>query len=285
VLDAIFYHPSTVARNPLYLLKIWDGLSSYGGFVGAVVGSLAWGYYRRQKVLGYIDITVSAMPLAWVFGRAGCSVVHDHPGVLSDFWLAVRFPPHELMKSVEWGPPFVGRFDLGFLEFLLTIPLAVAVAVLWRRKLDRPNGYYISVVCLAYAPVRFVLDFLRLGADAPVLGGDPRYGGLTPAQWASAALFATAAVVLVRMYRTPPSSEPALAAAGPVADEPPADEPPADEPPADEPAASTPPAGAPSAPSSDSAHEPASSGPAEAGPGAGAPAAERVERDDPPSTR
>jgi phosphatidylglycerol:prolipoprotein diacylglycerol transferase len=205
VFDAIFYHPETVARNPLYLLKIWDGLSSYGGFAGAVIGSLAWKYYRRQKVLGLIDITVSAMPLAWVFGRAGCSVVHDHPGILSDSWLAVRFPPRQLLSTVDWihwGPPFIGRLDLGLLEFLLTIPLAIAVAVLWKRNPNRPDGYYIAVVCLSYSPVRFVLDFLRVSPEVAVLGADPRYGGLTPAQWASMGLFVVAAVVFRRVLQT-----------------------------------------------------------------------------------
>ena len=212
VLDAIFYHPAAVVRNPLYLLKIWDGLSSYGGFIGAVVGSLAWKFYRREKVLGYIDITVSGMPLAWVFGRMGCSVVHDHPGLLSNHWLAVRFPPRSMMSSVEWlywGPPYIGRFDLGFLEMVLTIPLAVAVAWLWRRKIQRPDGYYIAVVCMAYPPVRFLLDFLRVGPESAITGADPRYGGLTPAQWASILLFATAVLVFRHMR----NKERALAAA------------------------------------------------------------------------
>ncbi len=40
---------------------------------------------------------------------------------------------------------------------------------------------------LAYAPVRFAMDFLRIrGGD----GADPRYAGLTPAQWECMALFA-----------------------------------------------------------------------------------------------
>lgn len=227
ILDAVFYHPATVARNPLYLLKIWDGLSSYGGFVGAVIGSLAWKYYRRQKVLGYIDLTVSGMPLAWVLGRAGCSVVHDHPGILSNHLLAVRFPPRALAADVEWiywGPPYVGRLDLGLLEMLLTIPLAIAVAVLWRRERHRPDGYYIAVVCMAYPPVRFLLDFLRVGPESAVLGADPRYGGLTPAQWAGFALFVTAVVVFLRMRKLPPTvAVPATAAegAGEGASEPP----------------------------------------------------------------
>jgi phosphatidylglycerol---prolipoprotein diacylglyceryl transferase len=182
VLDALTYHPETVLRDPLYLIKIWDGLSSYGGFIGAVVGSLAFKWYRGQKnVLGFIDVTVSGMPLAWVFGRTGCSVVHDHPGILSNAWYAVQYPVR--------GGGYVGRLDLGLIEMVLTIPLAITVWVLWRRRPKRPDGYYTAVIGILYSPIRFGLDFLRIGPKDTVLGADQRYLGLTPAQYASFLLF------------------------------------------------------------------------------------------------
>jgi len=180
VLDAIFYHPDAVAKNPLYLLQLWSGLSSFGGFTGAVLGSLAWKHRRRERILPYCEIICSAFPLAWVFGRAGCAVVHDHPGRLSDAWFAVQYPT---------GSPGIGRFDLGLYECLLTIPLAIAFAVLWKRR-QRPVGFYIGWMCTLYAPVRFCLDFLRETDSVGVAGADPRYGGLTPAQWGSFVLLA-----------------------------------------------------------------------------------------------
>jgi phosphatidylglycerol---prolipoprotein diacylglyceryl transferase len=179
VLDAIFYNPERVARDPLYLFKLWDGLSSYGGFIGAIVGALAWRASRKEKILPYCEMVNSAFPLAWVFGRAGCSVAHDHPGRLSDAWYAVRYP---------MGDGVIGRFDLGLYECLLTIPLAVAFALLWRQK-PRPLGYFTGIMCVAYAPVRFFLDFLR-AEEGGVANADPRYGGLTPAQWACFGLLA-----------------------------------------------------------------------------------------------
>ncbi len=202
VLDALFYHPELVWRDPLYLLRIWDGLSSYGGFIGAVVGSFIWKwYYRRKSALEHIDVAVSVMPLAWVFGRAGCSVVHDHPGMVSSAWFAVRFPVRPLPADF-WGlysqEPYVGRFDLGLYECVLTIPLAIAVHILWRRRPQRPPGYYIGVICTLYPPIRFLLDFLRLPSASHVAGGDPRYAGLTPAQWACFALFAVGLYFLRR---------------------------------------------------------------------------------------
>ena len=179
VFDALAYHPETVMRDPLYLLKVWDGLSSYGGLIGAYIGALAWKYSRKQNIMEYIDVTVSAFPTAWVFGRAGCSVVHDHPGALSNAWFAVQYPAHTLQEG------FQGRFDLGLMEMVLTIPLAIACHVLWRRQPQRANGFYVGLTLTAYAPVRFLLDFLRVQPDDLIFRGavDPRYAGLTPAQW------------------------------------------------------------------------------------------------------
>lgn len=188
VLDAIFYHPQRVLEDPLYLLRLWDGLSSYGGFIGGASGAIAWRLYRGERVLPYVEMAASAFPLAWVFGRAGCASVHDHPGRLSDAWFAVRWPH---------GSGWVGRFDLGLIEMVLTIPLAAAFLILWHRKPDRPYGFYTGWMCIAYAPVRFGLDFLR-EQEGTLNGGDPRYGGLTPAQWACFGLLALG-LFLIRM--------------------------------------------------------------------------------------
>jgi phosphatidylglycerol:prolipoprotein diacylglycerol transferase len=197
MLDAIFYHPQKVLSEPLYLFKLWDGLSSFGGFVGALSGAAAWRLYHGEKILPMCEVVNSAFPLAWVFGRAGCASVHDHPGRISEAWIAVRYPQ---------GPGFIGRFDLGLYECLLTIPLAVAFAILWRRKPVRPLGFYTGIMCVAYAPVRFALDFLREHEN--VNGGDPRYGGLTPAQWACFGLLAVGLYFLRMASRSGPSPDP-----------------------------------------------------------------------------
>ncbi|MCC6557648.1 MAG: prolipoprotein diacylglyceryl transferase [Polyangiaceae bacterium] len=211
MLDALFYHPQRVAQDPFYLFMLWDGLSSFGGFVGALCGVLAWRVYHGEPVLPMAEVIASAFPLAWVFGRAGCASVHDHPGRVSDAWFAVRYP---------YGPGTIGRFDLGLYECLLTIPLAIAFAVLWRRRPHRPDGFYIGLMCVAYAPVRFALDFLR-EHEGKIQGGDPRYGGLTPAQWACFGLLALG-VYFLRLSRrnaSPGGDAPAASPGEPIAEE------------------------------------------------------------------
>lgn len=168
VFEELWYHPAEVARDPAVLFDLFAGMSSFGGFLGAVLGAVAWRFTMDEPILPRIDVVMSVFPIAWAFGRAGCTVAHDHPGIgtTTSNPLAFAYPD---------GP----RWDLGFLEMLFAIGLSIVFVALWRRP--RAVGTYTAFACLAYAPVRFGLDFLR--ADA-VGGGDARYAGLTPAQWA-----------------------------------------------------------------------------------------------------
>ncbi len=203
ILDQFFYHWDEVVRRPWSVLMLWEGLSSFGGFVGAVVGIVLWKYFviddvwpKRRKqpvpILPFADLVLSVFPIGWMFGRAGCASVHDHPGAraAAGALLAVEYP----RRPGDGAVTHVGfiefihghdlRYDLGFLELLFTIVLASSFALTWRRRL--PIGTYVIVSGLAYAPVRFAMDFLRIPqAD----GGDTRYGGLTPAQWCCMVLF------------------------------------------------------------------------------------------------
>jgi phosphatidylglycerol:prolipoprotein diacylglycerol transferase len=203
ILDQLFYHWDEVVRRPWSVFMLWEGLSSFGGFIGAVVGIFLWKYFviddvwpRRRKnpapILPFTDLVLSVFPIGWMFGRAGCASVHDHPGARApaDALLAVAYPRHPGEGTVthfgfiEFIHGHDPRYDLGFLELLFTIVLASCFALTWRRRL--PIGTYVIVAGLAYAPVRFAMDFLRIPQAE---GGDTRYGGLTPAQWCCMALF------------------------------------------------------------------------------------------------
>jgi phosphatidylglycerol:prolipoprotein diacylglycerol transferase len=188
LVSVIFYFPERIKENPLVLINVWSGLSSFGGFLGA---ALAFLYYtRREKIsaLRYADAVALGLVVGWIFGRTGCFTAHDHPGLKTDFFLAVQYPGG-------------ARHDLGLDELLFTIVIAV---ILFRfARTPRPPGRVIGLFALLYAPVRFGLDFLR-SHDASYARPDERYAGLTPAQWACMLCLAIGLWLLTRKSEEDP---------------------------------------------------------------------------------
>lgn len=184
-LDMAFYHPASL-RQPWRLLLLWNGTCSFGAFIGAIVAAFLWKAWRGggKSILPHWDVVLSVLPAAWILGRSGCAWVHDHPGIPSHHLLAVNFP------ASQGGP----RWDLGLLEMLFAIALTVLIAPTWRRTL--PVGTYVAIVPLAYAPSRFLMDFLR---ETDAHGGDLRWGSLTFAQWMCVPLFLFALWRLARL--------------------------------------------------------------------------------------
>ncbi|MFH1016766.1 MAG: prolipoprotein diacylglyceryl transferase [Pseudomonadota bacterium] len=174
VVHMVAYHPRLLLDQPWLILKVWAGISSFGGFLGA--GAAMWIYARRKGLpfLKYADALLFGLTPGWLFGRLGCTTAHDHPGRLTDFFLAVRYP----------GGP---RHDLGLDEALWTLALIALVYFLGRKRKaeDPPPGTILAATLIAYGIPRFLFDFLR-ATDLP--GSDARYFGLTPAQYGSVAI-------------------------------------------------------------------------------------------------
>ena len=70
--------------------------------------------------------------------------------------------------------------------------------VLGRKR--RRRGFYLALLPLLYAPVRFGLDFLR-ATDVPE--GDPRFLGLTPGHYGAILLLLVGVAVAWRVWRGP----------------------------------------------------------------------------------
>lgn len=180
------YNPHLIdERGWVELIRVWGGFSSTGGFLGAVIGStLFYGVIRKRPFWIHADAIMFGFPFAWVLGRLGCFFAHDHIGEKSDFLLAVDFP----------GGP---RHDLGLYEALWSVVISIVFFAL-RDRPFRP-GLFLALFAALYAPIRFVLDFLR---NEDLEHPDVRWSGLTPAQWGMILLFAVAVALIVRLQRS-----------------------------------------------------------------------------------
>jgi phosphatidylglycerol:prolipoprotein diacylglycerol transferase len=182
LVDRFVYFPKETLRNPISILKIWDGLSSFGGFLGATTGAAL--YLRRHPMRPdtwrYLDLVAFAFPFGWIFGRTGCFVAFDHPGAETSFFLG---------QAYRDG---VVRWNLGLMEAIYFVLVSALFFVLGRRHRRGP-GFYVGLLALVYVPFRFAADFLRII--------DVRYAGLTPGQWGTIALAVVGFLIMRRASR------------------------------------------------------------------------------------
>jgi phosphatidylglycerol:prolipoprotein diacylglycerol transferase len=202
--SVITYFPRQAMEDPVLLLKVWENISSFGGFAGGLLG--LWLYFRfkardvdaagRWK---YLDVIAYVLPFAWTIGRLACTVAHDHPGMATSFPLGISLKSPEARAYITTFYRDAGRLtelppyyelakmafhDLGWYEFLYTLLVMVPVFLVADRR-PRPPGFFVVAFTLLYVPARFFLDFLRLG--------DARYYGL--------AVFLAAGLLAVRNTR------------------------------------------------------------------------------------
>ncbi len=206
----VFYFPERLIEDGVMsLMRVWEGFSSTGGFLGAVIGAfLFYGVIRKRPGLRHADVICFGFPFGWFFGRLGCGVVHDHIGAQTTFPLAMDFD-----RGFAWwaeGSAYASgiRHELGLYEAVFMIPV-MALFWYWGRT-DRVPGFFLGWFGVLYAPVRFVLDFLR---NNDLTHQDARYLGLTPAQYGMIAMFVAAAAFLVWRLRDD-SFEPIALGAG-----------------------------------------------------------------------
>jgi phosphatidylglycerol---prolipoprotein diacylglyceryl transferase len=170
VLFKLLYRPELIATvGWTGALRNFPGISSFGGLFGALAGG--WSYLLARRVSGadrlrYFDAVGFSFPFGFSFGRLGCTLAHDHPGLRSDSgWLTVAFPDG-------------ARYDLGLLELLSLI--VTGAMFVWLDRQPRPPGFFAATMLLLYGPFRVALD--RLHVDPP------RYAGLSVDMWAGGAI-------------------------------------------------------------------------------------------------
>ena len=198
VLDILMYEQDRLsAEGPILLLKMWDGISSFGGFVGGIAGLLFWIWWKRMTPGLLCDTATIGLLPAFSIGRIGCTVVHDHVGRATSSSLGVDYPRTELIArgvfdelggnaAVHDG--VIRAHNLAMYELAYLIPVNIFVLWLAFQKRKRlPAGMIALATGFLYAPVRFFLEYWRLNTS------DPRYAGFTFAQWASLVMFAAAA--------------------------------------------------------------------------------------------
>jgi phosphatidylglycerol:prolipoprotein diacylglycerol transferase len=177
----LFYKFSYFIEHPLEILYLWTpGYSLYGGMLGVFIGVLIVMKWRKLNFWQYADAIAISAPLGLFIGRIGCFLIHDHPGIETNFFLGVQYP-----NGTRW--------DLGLLQSLLGLILFVIFVAIMRKP--RFYGFYSGLFLIYYGITRFALDFLRIW-DGPM--AETRYLSLTPSQYFSVLVFVIGMIIIIK---------------------------------------------------------------------------------------
>lgn len=159
------YFPDQFQLSSWPGLALRTGMASFGGLAGGLLAAALYFAARRcpfRQALSYLDALASVFPMAWILGRTGCALAHDHPGLASNSILAVRYPD-------------MPRFDLGLLEVIFLG--AAMIPFFWvLSRQPRPAGFFLASFLTVYGAFRLLLDQLHVDP--------PRYAGVSVDQWA-----------------------------------------------------------------------------------------------------
>jgi phosphatidylglycerol---prolipoprotein diacylglyceryl transferase len=193
---ATFYAP-WLWRNPVDLLKVWEGgMSFHGGLIGTVI-AIAWVAWRNGlsfiRVCDYIAVSV---PFGMLFGRLANFVN-------GELWGRVAGP------NAPWAMVFPGagplpRHPSQLYEAALEGALLIVVMLLafWKTRARFRPGLLVGIFTAGIALGRFVVEFYR-EPDAQLSEFAIRTG-LSMGQWLTLPLLAIGLVLIARALVKPP---------------------------------------------------------------------------------
>jgi len=126
---------------------IWyGGLVSFGGLIFGFLAAWLILKRRKQNILKWFDVGIIGLLFGWGFGRIGCFLSGDTPGIISDSWLAIQ-----------------GEIPVSLFEAIWVFVLAGALLYLSHFNFIKKfgDGFIFFVGVGGYALGRFAIDFIR----------------------------------------------------------------------------------------------------------------------------
>ncbi|MBT4539025.1 prolipoprotein diacylglyceryl transferase [Candidatus Woesearchaeota archaeon] len=177
----IFWEPQIYLKNPLNLLKIWQGgMSFHGGLVGIITAGY---YYSKKKKISFLklaDMLSFPTMFALALGRVANFINGELVGRVTNSSICVVFPGFDECRHPSTLYAALKRFLVAGWLLWLTLRTKYAPGfIFWNFIFWEGVG-------------RFIVDFYR---------EDTLYAGLSLGQWFSLLMIIVGIYVFIKKYR------------------------------------------------------------------------------------
>ncbi len=170
------------------IVLLSGGFVFYGGFVGGFLGLVIYIKQFKMKLMPFIDVYATVVPLGHAFGRIGCLFGGCCYGMEYDGPFAVVYH-YRISDSTPLDTPLLPT------QLIETVGLLLIFAILLTVYLKGAKPGVVPVIYLCcYSVMRITIEFFRSDSERG------SFLGITTSQWISMALIVitVASVVIYR---------------------------------------------------------------------------------------
>ena len=161
---ALFYGWETFLRDPLWVIRLWEGgMSFHGGLLGVLAATAIYAVKKKRAFLSVTDFAAPLVPLGLGFGRLGNFVNAELPGRVTDLPLGVHFPC-DAVRGLSVS--CYGQFEavarhVSSLYQAATEGLLLFALLWWYARKPRAAGQVSGLFLLGYGGLRLATEFVR----------------------------------------------------------------------------------------------------------------------------
>lgn len=159
-----FYGMDTFLRDPLMLVRIWEGgMSFHGGLLGVIAACWLFGRKTQRSFLEITDFAAPLAPLGLGLGRIGNFINAELPGRVTELPIGVHFSCDSVRELTLrcFGEYEAVTRHVSSLYQAVSDGVVLFLAVWLFAARPRATGAVSAVFLLAYGCLRFSTEFLR----------------------------------------------------------------------------------------------------------------------------
>jgi phosphatidylglycerol:prolipoprotein diacylglycerol transferase len=167
----LFYDFGQWTRDPLMILRVWEGgMSFHGGLLGVLIAGLVWSRANRLHFFDTVDFVAPLVPPGLFFGRLGNFIGGELWGRTSDVPWAMVFPHAPGVPDVP-AQALRNLAQSGALDGLARHPsqlyqaglegVAMFAVLWWFSSRPRPRYAVSGLFAILYGVFRIAIEFVR----------------------------------------------------------------------------------------------------------------------------